>query len=262
MTMVARKLLFFLGFCISFTTSLAALPSFETTNKKAGNGDAYNTISKSDKRIYIIVGASCGGFIILAAIIIGAALGIYRYTRIRKRNKVRNEIISYFRSIRHSEVCRHCWGRQANVYCEDCSKHYFCILCSDHVHNIYTDKRCCTYCRKSLGKHRINNVSWPTEQQSQGSPLIKSVDDPLQSETIMAAQGVSNKSGSVSDGQDLNSSKGNISINCSEKESLLNKNKKRKQYNTQKQIKPTPTLTDSYTTLNSLLGYENEDDDD
>lgn len=201
----------------------------------------------------------------LVAIVLGTIFGVRRYIQTRKRNKVRYEIIDYFRNIKNSEVCRHCWGRQANVYCEDCSQHYFCILCSDYVHNIYRDKRCCSYCRKSLGKHKINNVSWPTEKQEQPSPLSGNTDDPLHSEAIATAQGFTKKSKRGQDPRDIN--KLNVSINYNDKDPLINKHNAFSYPNPQNyssSLGPSSSSvvsTDSsYTTLNSLLGYEDEDD--
>lgn len=252
-----RKLVLFLGLCTHFTSMAAAsndqLPSSITDDK----------VSDSKKtKLYIIIGASCGGLIVLALIVVLIIWIIYRYTQLRKRNKVRNEIIAYFRDIKNAEVCRHCWGRQANVYCDDCPDHYFCISCSDHVHNIYKDKRCCRVCRKSLEDHKINNVSWPTEPQSyaQQHPLNTS-DGQLRPEAVRAAQDSRKHRNTETEVQEISPIKENISINSDDKEPLLNKKNGHKfpvapQFSGSMSNSP---LNTSYTSLNSLLGYENED---
>lgn len=256
---MSRKLLIFFGLC-TYLTSLVAAADEGSPYDKIDN----KTNDSKKTRLYVIIGASCGGFIGLALIIVLVVWGIYRYTQIRKRNKVRNEIITYFRDVKNAEVCRHCWGRQSNVYCEDCPDHYFCILCSDHVHNVYKDKRCCRGCRKPLEEHTINNISKPTEGQTLTSHTLStssSEDDHLKPEAIIAAQGNRTQKAPDSEVQEINPINGNTSINSDDKEPLLNNQNVHKfpvgqQFSGSLSNSP---LTTSYTSLNSLLGYENED---
>ena len=255
-----RELLFFFELC----TNLASA-SIDDDNLSQSDEVTSNSGEPRNIKLYIIIGSSCGGLIIIIGVVL-AVWGLYRYAQIRKRNKVRNEIIDYFRDVKNSEVCRHCWGRQANVYCEDCSKHYFCIVCSDHVHNVYKDKRCCMTFRKSLYEHNISNATWPTESQVQTPASMKPADAQInEKEEDEALAGMQDdkryKTFEIETHDDAVAARGSNSINDDSKEPLLARHNEHKLASSQQysvSLNQSP-LTSSYTSLNSLLGFENDD---
>ena len=236
-----------------------------TGSRGSGTQVSSSTYNKEQPKemIFIIVGASCGGAIILAAIVAGVVWCAYHCSKVRKRNKVRGEIIAHYKNVKNAEVCRYCWGRQAMVYCEDCPQHYFCELCSDSVHNVYRDKRCCTFCRKSLGKHRITNVTWPAQPlQPQGLPDETSADAP-QSEAILIAQGGKGKIAytPASYGSYHPSTEGTLSINNDRTEPLLTNSGSLPQTRSGMSTSSSGDTNESYTTFRTLLGYDEKDED-